>query len=264
MVHELGHVIVGRIFGQPGDITLTGLGGQAVREHGDLASWQRILVHFCGPAAGFLFIAVIVMVDGRPWNNLVTEWLKMPSLQCDMFLIDHIDKRLRIVGLLNPRGQFPIYDIALVILFGINLFINVMNLLPIIPMDGGMIFKEICVVISPRSGLMIAFFWSFGLALLMSIYLLVVTLATYGFFFPERYRDYYPFAFPEISLIVFASLAFQSLQAYRMLSARQRYADFMQDDDMSGPRHLSTGIVELEPKDPRDFAPRAPGSERPR
>src|ERR1017187_9963110 len=30
LVHELGHVITGRIFGQPGNITLTGLGGQAV------------------------------------------------------------------------------------------------------------------------------------------------------------------------------------------------------------------------------------------
>jgi hypothetical protein len=38
----------------------------------------------------------------------------------------------------------------------------------------------------------------------------------------------------------------------------------MQDDDMSGPRRTSDGVVEVEPKDPRDFAPRAPGSERPR
>src|ERR1022692_2699461 len=44
MVHELGHVITGRIFGQPGNITLTGLGGQAVGEYGELSPWKRILV----------------------------------------------------------------------------------------------------------------------------------------------------------------------------------------------------------------------------
>ena len=63
MVHELGHVILGRIFGQPGDITVTGLGGQAVGGYGELSAWKRILVIFAGPGAGFLFVAAVTAVD---------------------------------------------------------------------------------------------------------------------------------------------------------------------------------------------------------
>src|SRR5258705_243218 len=73
MVHELGHVIMGRIFGQPGDITISGLGGQAVGGYGELSPWKRILVIFAGPCAGFLFVALLVAVDGRPWNECM-EW----------------------------------------------------------------------------------------------------------------------------------------------------------------------------------------------
>jgi stage IV sporulation protein FB len=271
MVHELGHVILGRIFGQPGNITISGLGGQAVGEYGALSSWKRILVVAAGPCAGFLFVAALTTVDGRPWNFCM-EWssknLNMPFLSrltCDWFLIDLYDKNLAF----DRRPEFmdfkSHYVLVVLLLFSVNLFMNIMNLLPIIPMDGGMIFKEICVMISPRSGLKVAFFFSFGLACLMTVYLLVIVLSRYKFI-SEHYQNYYPFAFPEFSLIVFASLAYQSLQAFRQLSVMQRHRDFMQDDDDddSGPQRRPTGVVEIEPKDPRDFAPRAPGSERPR
>ncbi len=77
LVHELGHVIAGRIFGQPGNITLTGLGGQAVGEYGELAVWQRILVIGAGPGAGFLFVAGLVIFDGNTtlWNQLHGRFL---------------------------------------------------------------------------------------------------------------------------------------------------------------------------------------------
>ena len=263
MVHELGHVIMGRIFGQPGNITITGLGGQAVGEYGELSSWQRLLVIFSGPGAGFLFVAALTMVDGRPWNWCM-QWLHLPALECKLFLIDWVHKGLPLFPLMHPRAQYPYYDLVILLLFMINLFMNIMNLLPIIPMDGGMIFKEICVLIAPKSGLKFAFIWSFALAALLTIYLLIVVLATYKYI-PEHYKNYYPFAFPEFSLVVFASLAYQSFQAFRQLGTRDRHMDYMQDDDdQSGPRRMPKGVVEVEPKDPRDFAPRAPGSERPR
>lgn len=263
MAHELGHVIMGRLFGAPGNITIAGLGGQAVGEYGELSAWKRLLVIFAGPCSGFLFVAALTAVDGRPWN-VCMEFLHLPSLKCNLFLIDWVHKGLPLFPLMHPRAQYPTYDLVILLLFMINLFMNIMNLLPIIPMDGGMIFKEICVLIAPKSGLKFAYIWSFALATLMTIYLLVVVLAKYKILVPEHYQNYYPFGFPEFSLIIFASLAYQSYQAYRQLAARDRYMDYMQDDDQSGPRRVSGGVVEVEPKDPRDFAPRAPGSERPR
>ncbi len=261
MVHELGHAITGRIFGQVGNITLTGLGGQAVGGYGALAPWQRILTIFAGPGAGFLFVAVIVALDGRSWNFCM-EWLEltlqMPifdALKCKWNLIDKINPLLR-------RGDSPVYILVMLLLFMMNLFLNIMNLLPIIPMDGGMIFKEICCLVAPRAGLKFAFGWSFLLAAGCTVYLLVVVLEQYKFI--GKIGLYYPFALPEFSLLIFASLAYQSLQTFRQLSIMERHAAYMQGDDMSGPRRLSHGVVEVEPKDPDDFAPRAPGSERPR
>src|SRR3990167_1707933 len=51
MVHELGHVLVARVFGQAGNITLTGFGGQTVGTYDALSPWQRILVILAGPFA---------------------------------------------------------------------------------------------------------------------------------------------------------------------------------------------------------------------
>ena len=226
MVHELGHVIMGRIFGQAGNITISGLGGQAVGEYGELSPWKRIIVIFAGPGAGFLFVAGLVAVDGVYWNwcmMWLADWLKAPffeNLKCHWFLIDQVNPLMRI-----DRGDFPTYNMVLMLLFIINLFTNIMNLLPIIPMDGGMIFKEVCVLISPKYGLKVAFGFSFLLAAGLAVYLLLYVLVQYRFM-KEPFPLYYPFAFPEFSLIIFASLAYQSFQAYQQLAARDRYAEY--------------------------------------
>jgi Zn-dependent protease len=255
MVHELGHVITGRIFGQPGSITLTGLGGQAVGSYDNISRWKRILVIAAGPGAGFLFAFALVAVDGRYWNFCM-DWMDWEALKCKWFLIEWV-----MPDALRARHQ--VYELSMLILFMINLFMNIMNLLPIIPMDGGMIFKEICCAIFPRHGLKFAFIWSAVLAGALTLYLLIVVLVQYRFM-TKPFELYYPFAYPEFSLLVFASLTYQSYAAYRLLAMRERHADYMEDDDFSDPRDLPPNVREVPVKDPRDFAPRAPGSERPR
>ncbi|MSQ95137.1 MAG: hypothetical protein EXR98_11360 [Gemmataceae bacterium] len=223
MVHELGHVITGRIFGQPGNITVTGLGGQAVGEYGALRAWQRILVIAAGPGAGFAFVALIVAFDPHYWNGIII-WLDWPQwLKLNLFWIDHIDPLLRM-------GASPTYDLVLQLLFFINLFVNIMNLLPIIPMDGGMIFKEFCVLISPKGGLKFAFIWSFVLALGVTVYMLLAVLKEYGYV-PPTTPVYYPFQFPIISLLVFGMMALQSWRAYQQIAAMERHELFSQRDE---------------------------------
>src|SRR5436190_20225874 len=63
MVHELGHAVTGRIFGLPGNITLAGMGGQAVGNFETLKRWQRVLVILAGPGAGFLFLSLLILVN---------------------------------------------------------------------------------------------------------------------------------------------------------------------------------------------------------
>jgi hypothetical protein len=264
MVHELGHQIVGRIFGQPGNITLSGLGGQTVGSYDELRPWQRILLYMAGPGAGFAFLALIVAADSTTWNRFMDYLIEVSG---SMFWDDWkirlfwIDKTG--LGEWRRAGYFP-YVVTISLLTFLNLFVNIMNLLPIIPMDGGMIFKEICCLLSPRYGLKIAFGFSFLLACTTSVFLLVVVLERYKIL-PKFLEPYYPFGFPEFSLILFVSLAYQCFQAYRQLLVRDRHQAYMEDDDdRSGPRHLPSGVEEVPVKDPDDFAPRAPGSERPR
>ncbi len=158
LVHELGHVVTARIFGQPGNITVTGLGGQAVGEFGELAVWQRILVICAGPGAGFLLAAALVLFDADTTRwNLLMDMLDVPGLKVRWFGVDKIDPLLRMGGSAH-------YAYAINILLMINLFVNVINLFPIIPMDGGMLMKEFCCLIAPRSGAKMAFAISFVLA----------------------------------------------------------------------------------------------------
>lgn len=233
MVHELGHVGTGRIFGLPGVVRLTGLGGNTVGGYEELRPWQRIIVIMAGPCAGFALAAVLLAFDGTPWNRFMdhlwsaSNWEFFDSLKVKTFWVEHspFSDIWR-----NPRhSYFFAYTTALNILMFLNLFLNILNLFPIIPMDGGMILKEICILIAPRQGLKIAFGLSLVLALGMAAFYLVLTLEHYRVM--DRWLSiYYPFGFPEFSLIVFLSLAYQCWQAYRQLLAVERHSLYMERD----------------------------------
>src|SRR5262249_8482362 len=60
LVHEFGHVMMGRIFGTDGHIVLFGLGGLAIGSNAISNRWQRIAVSFAGPGAGFLLLAAVL------------------------------------------------------------------------------------------------------------------------------------------------------------------------------------------------------------
>ena len=212
LVHELGHVVMGRIFGQPGNITLSGLGGQAMGSYDELHGWQRILVAFAGPGAGFLLLAGLIFMDSFWWDSWMRS-LDMPSLKLDS----------------HPLGRAvlenPTYLTTTALLFVMNLFWNLINLLPIIPMDGGMIFKEVCIMISPREGLKWAFSISFALAGILTLYHLVVILQLYS----ETVRravpwDLFHFAFPEITFIMLCMMTYQSFLGLRQVMAMQRHS----------------------------------------
>ena len=256
MVHELGHAIMGRIFGEPGNITLGGGGQGNVGAYAGLRPWQRIIIISAGPAAGFTFLALIIALDSSAWNNFM-DWLI--QISNSMFFDDWkirlfwIDKTA--LGAYRREGNFP-YVVMVNLLTFVNLFINLLNLFPIIPLDGGMILKELCCLISPQHGLKAAFGVSFLLAATLSVFYLDLTLEKYNIM-PKRLEHFYPFGFPEFSLILFVSLTYQCFQAYRQLLVRDRHQAYMEDDDMSGPRRLPAGVEEVPVKDPDDFAPRA-------
>ena len=125
MVHELGHAVVTRWFGWRPEIVLYFFGGYATTQR--YSTWKDIAVSAAGPAAGFLLYA--------------------------MFLIGAValaDDQVR--GLATSP---VLYDAVHFSLF-INLVWNLMNLVPVLPLDGGRISQELCCWVSPRNGLLMS------------------------------------------------------------------------------------------------------------
>ncbi|MCI0639146.1 MAG: site-2 protease family protein [Gemmataceae bacterium] len=153
LVHELGHVLMGRWFGVRGHIVLTGFCGLAIGSADLRRRWQRNLVSLAGPAAGFLLAALAIGVF----------WLIYPSWT------------LAILGLLFgiiviPSGP-DIFNVppeyvfsSMFYLMWINIFWGLVNLLPIWPLDGGQISRETCEHYRGRDGLRLALIISLAVA----------------------------------------------------------------------------------------------------
>ena len=133
LIHEMGHVVVGSLWGSRGKIVLYAFGGLAVPDRRLYHRYQRIAVSFAGPVAQFALIGQMlgVLVVTQRWDVLE------PLLNMIRYLLG-----------LKPEGQLvmplpELVDEAIYDLLFINLFWALLNLLPIWPLDGGMISREI-------------------------------------------------------------------------------------------------------------------------
>ncbi len=141
LVHEMGHMLMARIFGVPSNIVLYSMGGLTIGEFERLARWQRIAVSLAGPGAGF--------------SLYFSLWL----VQAQLSARDH---------LLFP-SHLTLGD-TFTILFLMTLIWNLFNLLPVIPLDGGMVMKELVTGIFRRRGLALAYGFSLTLSLGFALY----------------------------------------------------------------------------------------------
>jgi len=207
LVHELGHIVMARFFGQPGSITLAGMGGQAAGQYEYLTPKERILVAFAGPCAGFVFLGLQTVVDSRPFDWVMSyfDW----TFKLHWSLIDYINPLWRM-----SDGYFTA---AMRYLFLMNLIWNVINLLPIFPMDGGMIFREVCCIASPSGGQKFAYGFSFLVSSLGVVYcLLAITVR----------RDLPTIMHPYFGILMFGMLAYQNFKLLRDTTAAQRSAHY--------------------------------------
>jgi Zn-dependent protease len=130
LVHELGHVFVGKVFGCNGHIVLYSFGGLAIGSAGQSNRWQRIAVTFAGPGAGFVLLAGILFAGAFYDSNLMLRLLG------GMFGLEWGGP----VEQVPPRWLI----ILLIDMIAINLYWGLVNLLPIWPLDGGQISREVC------------------------------------------------------------------------------------------------------------------------
>ncbi len=148
LVHELGHALCSRHYGLRSRIILYHLGGLATLDqrddylsaHGpaDLRPGQRIVVALAGPGAGFLLAALVVTI----------LWLAPLKPPFAFF-------RSPLIGLgwdLRGLGEYGRLVELISSLLYINIFWGLVNLLPVYPLDGGQVARELLTLRNPRQG----------------------------------------------------------------------------------------------------------------
>jgi stage IV sporulation protein FB len=155
LIHELGHATLQRRFGGRPHIVLYSFGGLAVSDNRGHSPWEQILVLLGGPGAGFAFAAVIlaaIRLSGR-------------SIEFGAFQ--------GFVGWIIPAWDpfaSPVVNEVIFDLLYVNIFWGLVNLLPIYPLDGGQITRELFTLKNPHQGIVTSLWISIFAAAAMTVY----------------------------------------------------------------------------------------------
>jgi Zn-dependent protease len=189
LLHEFGHVWMGRLFGTHGHILLHSMGGLAIGASDVPYRWQRILISLAGPGIQLLLFAALV-------GLLFTGVISRPLLDDN-----------------------PALALMLNMLLMINLWWPLLNLLPIFPLDGGQVTREVCQIVSPNRGLVVSLWVSLFAAILLAANALVVEQTEQRValipYVGHLFGGYY-------LAILFALLAYGSWQALQEENSRRR------------------------------------------
>lgn len=181
LVHELGHALAFRRYGLSSQIVLHFAGGLTIPESTYWGSrWatvalgpnQNIFISLAGPVAGFLLAALVVAAVVLSGGSIFTS------------------------RLIPFGGQ--VLNMFVTAMLWVNIFWGVINLMPVHPLDGGSVMRNILVQVDPVNGI--------RKSLWISV-IAGVLIALLAFFFLRSL----------FMAILFGFLAFQS---YQSLQAR--------------------------------------------
>lgn len=146
LVHELGHAFMMRYFGQDARIVLYMMGGLTIP---DSSPWRagsgrrtrgplsQILISAAGPGAGFLLaglvVALVFAAGGIVRFHLAYGFLPIPVVT--------------LPEVVNEQWYAVVES-----LLWVNIFWGLMNLVPVYPLDGGQIAREVLVASDPWEG----------------------------------------------------------------------------------------------------------------
>jgi Zn-dependent protease len=189
--HEMGHALVIRSIGFRPWITLYGMGGLAsydpsrFRRAVGVSAWEQIMISIAGPGAGFLLAALLVgiLTAAKLGDHLFFEPFFLPT----------------VAELPNFRLQT-----LLNFLFFINVLWGLVNLLPVYPLDGGHIARELFLNFNLRDGI--------RRSLMLSMFAAVL----FGIYAAMKWQDFF-------ILLFFWYLAYENYQTIKAFSNRGRW-----------------------------------------
>jgi Zn-dependent protease len=173
LVHELGHAFTQRYYGGNPWITLYSFGGLASCNDCDRSPRSQILILLAGPGAGFLLAGAVVAI-------LVALG------RFDGFVPDLIPVRWTYFA--SDRANVLVWYLLVV-----NILWGIVNLLPVYPLDGGQIARELFTLKNPRAGIVRSLQISVATAAVVAVY----ALTQQSFF----------------TCVMFGALAYSSYQA---------------------------------------------------
>jgi len=188
LIHELGHAFAFRRYGQHSQVVLHFAGGLTIPEpvywgsgyaNVGLTPNQQIFISLAGPGAGFVFAALIIAIVILTGGSVVTTWL--------LGLIP-----LPVTASLPFGGR--VVTVLVSLLLWVNIFWGLINLVPVYPLDGGSVSRNLLLQADPMNGVRKSLWISviagvlvaiIGLLFLRSIYMALL----FGFLAFQSYQS---------------------------------------------------------------------------
>lgn len=179
LVHELGHALAFRYYGIASRVVLYWMGGLAIPDSGGwgggrqkaLTPDQQIVVSGAGPAAGLLLALVAALVLVALGSTAKLGWagpVPIPQFQI-------------VEG--SFLATYPALRLVLLMFVVVNIFLNLLNLLPVYPLDGGQISRQLLVKADPWGGVRNSVIVSIAVSALVALLAFKYGESFIGFFF---------------------------------------------------------------------------------
>ena len=220
LVHELGHVWMGHAFGSHGHIVLYGFGGLAIGSNALYSRIQRILVSLAGPFAGFGLLAVVLTIVATANPQRLPAFFEVAKLYLGIPLGSFGADRETVMeafAILRGMTDVPLRDVAVSQLIFINLLWGLMNLLPVWPLDGGQVSRDVCRGFMEGQGVRVSLIISAAVGGIVAVNAVLA----------EQGRSFIPY-FPLQgwwAAILFGLLALQSIMLLQSMNQQRSYWD---------------------------------------
>ena len=171
LIHELGHAIAFRMNGLGSQIVLHIAGGLTVPEpvlwgrswvQVSLTPQQDAIVSLAGPLAGFLLAAFTTVASIAVGGTVVLTRMFGIIPWFDVFI---------------PSN--PILNLIVGTIIWVNLFWGFINLLPVYPLDGGNVARNVMTTLDPSNGLRKSLQVSMITGIVMAVLGLILFQSTY-------------------------------------------------------------------------------------